>query len=144
VISRRAFPRRGNVLHADLSRGVGPASAGTVGAEERGDRRPVVVVSYDPYNQIGQVVIVVPISTLGGRVGPGYQPHPTEVFLPTGEGGLTQDSIAMCGHVRTISILRLADAYGNPLTRTNSGLGTISDAKMLEIGEKLGTVLGLK
>lgn len=83
--------KRGEVYWAGLS----PRS----GSEQQG-RRPVIVVSYDAFNQAPgwRSVIVVPVSTSASQA----QRGPTAVPLPAGAGGLKKDSVALCHQVTTL------------------------------------------
>ena len=38
---------------------------------------------------------------------------PVGVLIPAGEGGLTRDSVAHCGHIYTIDKTRLGDKIGD-------------------------------
>ena len=59
-------------------------------------QRPALVVSIDVRNQWAHDVIVVPFSTT-------LRAAPTHVFIPQGEGGLHQDSMAKCEQVTTLT-----------------------------------------
>lgn len=93
--------RRGDVFWAELA----PRS----GAEQRG-RRPVIVVSNDGFNMTPgwQSVIVVPISTSEAHARRG----PTAVPLPSGVGGLTKTSVALCHQVTTLDRAKLTEPVG--------------------------------
>lgn len=57
--------------------------------------RPVLVISVDARNQYADDVIVVPVFSRG-RLGP------TRVALPTGEGGVSHDSVLFAEEVTTL------------------------------------------
>jgi mRNA interferase MazF len=75
---------------------------------EQGLRRPVLVISAEPLNEAYDVVTVVPLTSRKddrpARLG--------EVLLPAGEGGLKQESFALCYQVRAIDKSRLTDIWG--------------------------------
>ena len=77
--------KRGEVFWADLV----PRS----GSEQTG-RGPVILVSNDGFNQAAgwRSVIVVPVSTSAAQARRG----PTVVEIPSGVGGLTRTSVAVC------------------------------------------------
>lgn len=81
--------RRGDVLKVDLG-----------GARRRELRGPhyCVVVSNDTLNKANETVVVVPLTTHGGK----GKPSAYEVALKAGDGGLTQDGAAVPHQVRTI------------------------------------------
>jgi mRNA interferase MazF len=93
--------KRGDVFWAELA----PRS----GTEQRG-RRPVIVVSNDGFNMTPgwRSVIVVPVSTSEAQARRG----PTAVSLPSGAGGLTKTSIALCHQVTTLDRAKLAERVG--------------------------------
>ena len=88
-----------SVFQADLDPAVGHEQAG---------RRPVLVVSAEPLNDLYGVVSVVPITSRKNnrlsRLG--------EVLLPAGTAGLTADSFALCYQVRVLDKTRLGRLYG--------------------------------
>jgi mRNA interferase MazF len=77
------------------------------GSEQAGFR-PVVIVSRDVINDHAPVVIVVPLTSDRGR-----RPAPGHVPLGQGEGGLQNDSVALCEHVRSLSKTRLLRRWGS-------------------------------
>ena len=79
----------------------------TVGHEQSG-RRPVLVFCNEVIAAPIGLATVLPLTTWtkGRRV------YPTEVFIPSGNGGLTADSLVLAHQVRTISALRLAPSSG--------------------------------
>ncbi len=92
---------RWDVFWADLEPGVGH--------EQKGTRRPVIVVSNDGFNEHFRMATVVPATKLDGKQ---RKVYPFEVLLP--KGTLTADhaSIAMPHQVRSISSLRLVEKIG--------------------------------
>jgi mRNA interferase MazF len=75
---------------------------------EQGGTRPVIIVSRDAINLSSPVVLAVPCTT--------YQTakkiYPTQVLIALGEGGLTQESIAMADQVRVLAKTRLLSMRG--------------------------------
>jgi len=87
-------PLRWAVLQASLDRGRGHEQAGL---------RPVVVVSYEPFHQLGLATVVPVTSARTSPRFPGYVP------IAAGEGGL-RAGVLICSQLRTLSIARLATA----------------------------------
>jgi mRNA interferase MazF len=109
---------RGEVWRADLSP--------TRGTEQSGVR-PVLVVQTDRANAHSPHTIVVPFTTrIRQRL------LPSHVLVPAGEGGLTQDSVALCEQIRVLDIGRLM-----------AQLGALPAARMTEIGDALRIILNL-
>lgn len=79
----------------------------TLGSEQAG-RRPVLVVSREPINQILPVVNVVPLTS---RKSHDRVIYPNEVLISAGSGAKV-DSIALCYQVRTLDKRRLAQHLG--------------------------------
>jgi mRNA interferase MazF len=94
--------RRWDVFWADLEP--------TVGREQAGKRRPVVVLSSDQFS--GSTLRLVMIIPLTAREGKTRAFHPFEVPLPTGmiDEGITP--LAMTHQLRTVSTLRLLQYAG--------------------------------
>ena len=90
--------KRGDVYMAGLDPVVG---------SEQGGTRPVVIIQNDTGNRHAPTVIAVPVTSSGGK------PRlPTHALLPSGEGGLWRDSIALCEQVRTLEKSRLGRRLG--------------------------------
>ena len=112
--------KRGDVYWADLA----PRS----GAEQTG-RRPVVVVSHDGFNQTPgwMSIIVVPVSSSSFQAKRG----PTVVGLPTGAGGVSKASVAVCHQATTIDRAKLTKRIGalsrETLRAVESGLKAAMD-----------------
>lgn len=109
---------RGEVWRADLSPRCGTEQAGV---------RPVVVVQTDRANPHSPHTIVVPFTT---RIR--QKLLSSHVFIPAVEGGLTQDSVALCEQIRVIDVGRLRDR-----------LGILSPQRMQEINDALRAILEL-
>jgi mRNA interferase MazF len=109
---------RGEVWMADL--------APTVGSEQSGIR-PVLVVQTDRANAHSPHTIVIPFtSKIRQRL------LPSHVFVPAGEGGLTQDSVALAEQIRAIDLARLIRRMGDLRT-----------TRMVEVDAALRTILSL-
>jgi len=97
-----------------------------VGSEQRGDRRPALVVSNDGFNAHFDVVTVIPLT---GARGKRRRAYPFEVLLPAGAAGNPEDSIAMPQQVRTISKMRLLESMG---VLADPGLQLEVESRLLE------------
>lgn len=71
---------------------------GTVGHEQRGQRR-ALVVSYESFHASGMAT-VCPISAREAK-------YPGEVALAVGHAGQTRDAVVLCHQVRTIDLSRV-------------------------------------
>lgn len=80
-----------------------------VGSEQGGERRPVLVVSNDGFNQASSLVTIVSLTKLEGKQRKVYA-H--EVLLSEGVLGTGFSSIVMPQQIRTISKSRLLDRIG--------------------------------
>jgi mRNA interferase MazF len=109
---------RGEVWRGDLSP--------TRGTEQSGVR-PILVVQTDRANPHSPHTIVVPFTT---RIR--HKLLPSHVLAPAGEGGLTQDSIALCEQIRVIDVSRLM-----------ARLGQLTAPRMQEIDNALKAILEL-
>jgi len=97
--------RRGEVFRVSLDPTVG---------SEVGKTRPAVVLQNDLANRSSPTVTVIPISSQVERV------FPFQVLIPAGEGGLSQESKALCEQIRTLSRRRLGERLGQlPPERLN-------------------------
>jgi mRNA interferase MazF len=93
---------RGDVYEANLDPATGSEQAGT---------RPVIVVQSNSLNKIKSYAVAVVIPMTAEKVQERTR-YPDNVFIPKGEGGLTEDSVALCGQVRAISHNRLRSKRG--------------------------------
>lgn len=108
---------RGEVWRADLSPIRGSEQAGV---------RPVLVVQTDRANPFSPHIIVPFTTRIRSKL------LPSHVLVPAGEGGLTQNSVALCEQIRVIDVGRL-------MTR----LGTLTTARMRDIADALRAILEL-
>lgn len=88
---------KGEIYLADLNPTVG---------SEISKIRPVLIVSNDINNQYAAAVTIVPITSTTEKI------YPFEIFLPKGEGSLTNKSKAKANQIRTIDKLRLKKQFG--------------------------------
>ncbi len=94
---------------------------------EQGARRPVVIISADPYNQSQSPLIgVVPLTTAVAK-------NPIHVKLPKEETGLETDSTALVDHARFLDRTRLSS---NPS-------GQLIPAAQSRLDRNLARVMGL-
>ncbi len=93
---------RWDTFWADLEPGVG--------SEQRGERRPVIVVSNDGFNAAFPVVTIVSATKAEGKQ---RKPYDFEVSLPAGTITQEHASIVMPHQIRTISKYRLLDRIGS-------------------------------
>ncbi len=110
--------RRWDTFWADLNP--------TVGSEQGGDSRPVIVISNDGYNKVFDVITVVSATKLEGK---SRKPYTFEVLLP--KGAITDQwaSIVMPQQVRAISKMRLLEHIG---TLTDEGYRAEIENRLLE------------
>ena len=102
----------------------------TVGREQGGERRPVLIVSNDGFNRAFDVVTVLPLTKEAGKK---RKIFPFEVRLPADTAGNDLDSIIMPQQIRTISKSRLLEP-----------LGTLTDAALrAEIEDRILDHLGI-
>ena len=84
----------------------------TQGSEQAGVR-PIIIFPNDTISRYTTTVISIPLTTNLRRAS-----LPSCVFIPNGEGGLTQDSVALCHQMRVLDKTRLRNKIGevNPET----------------------------
>jgi mRNA interferase MazF len=109
---------KGDVYLVNLSPTVGSEQAGT---------RPVLIFQNDKLNQLTRTVVVIPFTTNLRRA-----QLPGCVLVPRGEGGLTDDSVAICYQIRVLDKARLTQH-----------LGTLSHATIKKIEEALKVTLDI-
>ena len=102
-MSNVPVPARGEVWLADLDPPFGHEQAG---------RRPVLVVSVDPFNSgLSGLAVVLPITS---RV----RPLPLHVPVAPPEGGLRVPSVILCDAVRSVDRPRLITCWGTVSANT--------------------------
>jgi mRNA interferase MazF len=109
---------KGDVYLVNLSPTVGSEQAGT---------RPVLIFQNDKLNQLTRTVVVIPFTTNLRRA-----QLPGCVLVPRGEGGLTDDSVAICYQIRVLDKARLTQH-----------LGTLSHTTIKKIEEALKVTLDI-
>jgi mRNA interferase MazF len=109
---------RGDVVLCDLNPVVGSEQAGI---------RPVVVLQVDRANAVSPHTIVAPFTTKIRRA-----LLPSHVLVPTGVGGLAQDSVVLCEQIRVIDKQRIIKV-----------LGHLDGAYLDAIAKALSAILGL-
>ena len=93
---------------------------------EQGGTRPVVILSVNIFNSSkAKKIIIVPLSTKSKGV-------PLDVLIQPPDGGLLRNSYVKCEDVRSISVNRFVEKWGE-----------LSLLKIKEIEEKLQFLLGL-
>ncbi|NNN18431.1 MAG: type II toxin-antitoxin system PemK/MazF family toxin [Acidimicrobiaceae bacterium] len=110
---------RGSIYWADLGDAIGSRPA---------KRRPVLVVSSDPYNQSKLATIVVAAITTNTSLAA----IPGNVFLPLGVSGLTRDSV--------VNVTALATLNKTDLSKQS---GVVPLSLMNDVERGLKRVLGL-
>lgn len=93
--------RRWDTFWADLEPGVG--------REQKGKRRPVIVISNDGFNAAFEMVTVVSMTPLEKKK---RKVYPFEVVLPAGTVTPEWSSIVLTHQIRSISKLRLLEPIG--------------------------------
>ncbi len=119
--------RRGEIYRADLY--------GARGREQKGRRRPVLIVSADEVNARPLVVTVVVGTTARGRL----RHYVTNVFAAAEETGLPNDTVFLCFQIRGVDVSRFeVDKAGAP-----APAGVMPPARMAEVDAALRLVLDL-
>ncbi len=90
--------KRGEVWLADLNPTRG---------SEQGGTRPVIIFQNDIVSRFSTTVITIPLTTNLRRAS-----LPTCLLIPSGDGGLAQDSVALCYQLRFLDRTRLQRKLG--------------------------------
>lgn len=109
---------RGDVYLADLNPSRGSEQAGI---------RPVIIVQRDTLTRFTTTVIVVPLTSNLRRAR-----IPGTLVIPSGEGGLVQESVALCYQIVVLDQQRLIQK-----------LGTLSSSYLLSLKAALNYTLKL-
>ena len=109
---------RGDVVLCDLNPVIGTEQAGI---------RPAVILQIDRANTASPHTIIAPFTTKIRRA-----LLPSHALVPSGVGGLSQDSVALCEQIRVIDKQRI-----------NKVLGHLDDLYMRQIAKALSVILGL-
>jgi mRNA interferase MazF len=78
----------------------------TQGSEQAGVR-PIIIFQNDTISRYTTTILSIPLTTNLRRAS-----LPSCVFIPSGEGGLTQDSVALCHQMRALDKTRLRNKFG--------------------------------
>jgi len=100
--------RRGEVWLADLNPTRGSEQAGT---------RPVLILQNNSINRFTITFLGIPLTTNLRRAS-----LPTCVRLSQGEGGLANDSVALCHQLRVLDKLRLRRRLGSVSDQTMAAI----------------------
>lgn len=109
---------RGDIYLADLNPSRGSEQAGV---------RPVILVQRQNLERFTRTVVVIPVTTNLRRA-----QVPGTMLIPAGEGGLSQESVALCYQIVVIDKQRL-----------QRQLGTLSAIYLQRLGEALRYTLDL-
>lgn len=109
---------RGDIYLADLNPSRGSEQAGI---------RPVILVQRQNLDRFTRTVVVIPVTTNLRRA-----QIPGTVLIPVGEGGLSQESVALCYQIVVIDRQRL-----------QRQLGTLSTVYLQRLGEAIRYTLDL-
>ena len=109
---------RGDIYLADLNPSRGSEQAGV---------RPVILVQRQNLDRFTRTVVVIPVTTNLRRA-----QIPGTVLIPLGEGGLSQESVALCYQIVVIDRQRL-----------QRQLGTLSAVYLQQLGEAIRYTLDL-
>ncbi|MEG3985640.1 type II toxin-antitoxin system PemK/MazF family toxin [Microcoleus sp. S28C3] len=90
--------RRGEIWIANLDPTQGSEQAGV---------RPIIIFQNDTISRYTTTILSIPLTTNLRRAS-----LPSCVFIPNGEGGLTQDSVALCHQMRVLDKTRLRNKIG--------------------------------
>ena len=109
---------RGDIYLADLNPSRGSEQAGV---------RPVILVQRQNLDRFTRTVVVIPVTTNLRRA-----QIPGTVLIAAGEGGLSQESVALCYQIVVIDRQRL-----------QRQLGTLSAVYLQRLGEAISYTLDL-
>jgi mRNA interferase MazF len=110
--------QRGDVHWADMDPRKG---------SEQGGNRPVLILQDNATLAIWRTVVVIPLTSNAGLAG-----RPGCVLIPTGAGGLRNDSVALCHQIRAV------DKQG-----IGARLGTLPATLMTDVENELIRILSL-
>ena len=110
--------KRANVILCDLNPVIGTEQAGI---------RPVVIVQIDRANTVSPHTIIAPFTSKIRRA-----LLPSHVFVPSGMGGLTQNSVILCEQIRVIDKSRIIKV-----------IGLLDEDYMMQLQVAISNILGL-
>lgn len=116
---------RGDIYLADLNPSRGSEQAGI---------RPVVIVQRETIDRFTQTVVIVPLTSNLRRSN-----IPGTITIPAEEGGLTQESVALCYQIAVIDRQRLIRQLGK---LSSLYVGQLNEALIytLKLDEPIGDV----
>ncbi len=117
-MAKITFPLRGEVYLVNFDP--------TLGSEIR-KTRPALIIQNDIANEHSPITIVAAITSKFDD-----DLYPTEVEIPTGEGGLKQNSVVLLNQIRSIDGQRLVKR-----------LGKIEDSTLRKVDSSIKISLGL-
>src|SRR5437763_815907 len=104
---------RGEIWLADLSPTLGSEQSGT---------RPILIFQNDSVNRFTSTFLAIPFTTNLRRAS-----LPTCALVQRGEGGLDEDSVALCHQLRVLDGVRLKRRLGS----VSAGTLSLIDGKVL-------------
>lgn len=110
---------KGEIYFADLEPARGSEQAGS---------RPVIVFQNESVSKFTRTVIVIPLTINLNRAS-----LPTCTFILKGEGGLKEDSVALCHQIRVLDS-----------SRFTSFIGKLSASIIAELDKVVNFTLGIK
>lgn len=110
-------PKTGDIFLADLD---------PVRGSEQGRERPVIIFQNPDLNRFTSTYLCVPLTTNLSR-----KNLPGTCFIKKGDGGLPQDSVALCFQLRAIDKGRFIKRYG---TLGSATLNSLANAILSAIG----------
>lgn len=102
---------RGDVYTANLS---------PIQGSEQGGIRPVIIFQENTISQFTTTIITIPLTTNLKR-----SSLPSCLLIPQHEGGLNQDSVALCHQLRVLDKTRLGRKIGTLNTKTIEQLESV-------------------
>lgn len=112
--------KRGEVWLADLNPTQGSEQAGT---------RPVIIFQNDIVSRFSTTVVAIPLTTNQRRAS-----SPICLVINQGEGGLAQDSVALCFQIRVLDKTRLIRKLGQLNSET---ITQLEEVVLLTLGYEL-------
>ncbi|NEO13171.1 MULTISPECIES: type II toxin-antitoxin system PemK/MazF family toxin [unclassified Moorena] len=112
--------QRGDIWVANLNPSQGSEQAGI---------RPVIIFQNDIVSQFSTTIIAIPLTTNQRRAS-----LPICVQIAQGEGGLAQDSVALCFQMRVLDKSRLIQKLGHLSPKT---VAQLEEVVLLTLGYEL-------
>ena len=112
--------KRGEVWLANLNPAQGSEQAGI---------RPIIIFQNDIVSQFSTTTIAIPLTTNQRRAS-----LPICMLIRQGDGGLSQDSVALCFQIRVLDKTRLIQRLG--LLRTET-IAQLEDVVLITLGYQL-------